>query len=253
MAIRRDEVFVLKRIPLRETSLVVTVFGREGGKFKVLAKGVRKEKNPLTARFEPFTHLSMVYYEKLKSDVHLVSEAAILNSNAPLRERLDRFTYASYMTELIEVLFGAHDPNPEAFDLLSQALRLLYDTLPNRVACAFQFKAFEIAGLVPLLNACANCGTTSLNKTFFSSRQGGVICRSCEHGAGGAIPISKGTVRTLMFFLKSGLEQAVKVELGPQTQGELERIGNRFLAFRLEHPLRSAHFLTELKPILKSS
>ena len=96
MAIKREEAFVLKRMPLRETSLFVTLFTRGSGKIQGLAKGIRREKNPLTVRFEPFTRLSVVYYEKLKSDTHLISETAILDSNAHLRGRLYLFCYFSF-------------------------------------------------------------------------------------------------------------------------------------------------------------
>ena len=250
MAIRRDEVFVLKRIPFRETSLIVTVFGREEGKIKVLVKGVRKEKNPLTAHYEPFTHLTLVYYEKLKSDIHLGSETVVINSNSFLRERLDRFSYASYMTELVDVLFGAHDPHSDVFDLLASGFRSFQNAPPNRVARIFEFKLFEKAGLLPMLTHCASCGTEGFGDAFFSTRQGGIICRKCDHGEIGAIPISKGAIQSLSFFLKSNIGQAISLRLGVHEEGELDRIGKRFLDFHLEYPLRSSRFLSEVKPLI---
>ena len=252
MTICRDEAFVLKRVPFRETSLIVTTFSREGGKLKVLVKGVRKEKNLLTARYEPFTRLALVYYEKLKSDIHLASETTIINSNSFLRERLDRFSYASYVAELIDVFFGTHDPHPDVFDLLANAFRLFRDASPNRVARAFEFKLFEKAGLLPVLTHCASCGSKALEETFFSTKQGGIICKRCDHGEVGAIPITKGTIQSLLFFLKFTLDQAVTLRLGTQTEGELDHISERFLQFRLEYPLRSCHFLSEVKPLLRT-
>lgn len=253
MAIRLDEVFVLKRVPLRETSLIVTLFGRESGKFKVLAKGVRKEKNPLSARYEPFTHLSVVYYEKLKSDIHLASEATVIHPNSFLRERLDSFSYATYVTELIDALFGIHDPHPKVFDLLGKGLELFQTASAVHLARVLEFKLFEQAGFFPVLTYCVLCGMRNLDKVFFSTKQGGALCPSCVRQEAGAIPLSAGTLQSLQFFLKADLKEAMSLDLSTQMEAEIDHIRRKFLQFRLEYPLRSLHFLAELKPLLNST
>ncbi|MBI4367829.1 MAG: DNA repair protein RecO [Candidatus Omnitrophica bacterium] len=250
MAIRREDVFVLKRFPIRETSLLVTFFARGAGKLRALAKGVRQEKRPLSARFEPFTRLSIVYYEKQRSDTHLLSETVVLESNAEIRDRLDRFGYASYMVELVDTFFGAHDPHPEVFDLLAASFRELKRIPAMDVARAFQVKLLERAGLVPALTQCVLCGQSDLPQAFFSPRQGGILCRRCDRGETGTIRVSHGTLQSLRFFLRGNMEQAAKLKLGRQTERELDRIISKFLQFRLEYPLKSPLFLAELKPIL---
>ena len=251
MAIKRDEAFVLKRLILRETSLLVTFFTREGGKIKGLAKGVRREKNSLAVRFEPFTHLSVVYYEKLKSDTHLISDTAVLNPHLALRSQLNLFSYASYLTELVDVLFGVHDPHPDVFDLLGNSFLLFEQAEPRHVVRVFEVKILEKAGFLPVLTQCALCGKRELEQAFFSPKQGGIICRNCDRAEPGTMRISNGTVKSLLFFMRAKLDQAVKLQLGVQTERELERISHRFLQYRLEHPLRSSRFLSELKPVLK--
>lgn len=251
MAIRREEAFVLKRVPLRETSLHVTLFSRGAGKIRVLVKGARTEKKPLVARFEPFTHLSVVYYEKLKSDTHLVSETAILNSNSFLRSRLDLFGYASYLAELVDALFGVHDPHPDVYGLLEAAFLLFQSAPPVHVTRVSEVKLLESAGLLPILTHCVLCGETKLDQASFSPRQGGLVCSSCDQGESGTIRISSGTIQSLLFFLRSTMEQAVKLRLGQQTEKELERTAEKFLQFRLEYPLRSPRFLSAIKPLLK--
>ncbi len=251
MAIKREEAFVLKRTPIRETSLIVTFFSRDAGKIKGLVKGARREKNPIVARFEPFTHLSVVYYEKLKSDTHLISETAVLNSNSFLRNRLDLFSYASYLTELVDALFGVHDPHPDVFELLAVAFHLFESAPAMQIARVFEVKVLEMAGLLPVLTHCVLCGETELEQAFFSSKQGGIICLKCDRGEPGTIRISNGTIQSLLFFLKSKIDQGVRLRLGQQTERELERVSERFLEFRLEYPLRSSRFLAELKPLLR--
>ena len=191
MAIKKVEAIVVKRIPLRESSLLVTLFSREMGKLKVLAKGVRKEKKPVMAIFEPFTHVSLVYYEKLKSDTHLCSEVSILESNSFLRSRLDYLSYASYLVDLVDTLFGLYDVHAEVFDLLSESFSLFKISSPIQVARIFEVKVLEQVGWRPTLDQCASCGEKELGKVFFSPQQGGILCSKCERNHPRTIPLSK--------------------------------------------------------------
>lgn len=251
MAIQKDEAFVLKRIPLRESSLLVTLFCREAGKIRAVAKGIRKDKKPLTVRFEPFTCLSIIYYEKVKSDIHLLSQVSISQTHASLRNRLDWFSYGSYVTELVDHLFNTHDPHPEVFDLLGEAFEQFPNSQAASVARAFEVKLLGLVGWLPELTRCASCGEHKLEQAYFSARQGGILCRKCDQRESRSLPISKAAIQSLLFYLNTPLREASQLKLDLQTERELERIGEQFLQFRLEYPLRSRRFLTEIRPFLK--
>ena len=253
MAIKKVEAIVLKRIPIRESSILATFFSRENGKFRGLIKGVRREKNPLGARFEPFTHLSVVYYEKIRSDTHLVSETVVLNANAYMRERLSLFGYGSYLTELVDVFFDLYDPYPDVFDLLQDSFKLLVDYPASIIFRTFEVKLFQTIGLLPILNHCVLCRKEWLDQCYFSPRQGGIICPSCDRGEPGTIKISQGTIQSLLYLLKTDIAQAVKLSLTPQSQKELAFIHHKFLQYRLEYPLKTPKFLAEIKPLLQTT
>ena len=246
-----DEAFVLKRMRFRETSLLVTLFAREAGKIKVLAKGVRKPPKAATGSFEPLTRLSVVYYEKLKSEIHLLSKADVLESNAPIRSQLGRFSYASYLAELVDALMVSTDPHPEVFDLLRDALGYFQIASPARVAHVFEVKLLDMIGWLPEFKQCASCGTQELARYYFSSKQGGVLCPNCDRTESKATPISNETVDTFLFFLASSFDQAIQLVPGLKTLRELERVMEQFLHFRLEHYLLSRRFLSEVRPVLK--
>lgn len=250
MAIKKVRAIILKRMPIRESSILATLFSRESGKLRGLVKGVRREKNPLGARFEPFTHLSVVYYEKIRSDTHLISETVVLNSNAYLRDQLHFFGYASYLVELVDVLFDLYDPYPDVFDLLQDSFKLFPDYSPSLILRAFEVKLFATVGLLPILDHCVLCRKEYLDQCFFSPRQGGIVCPQCDHGELGTIKISKGTIQSLLYFLKHDMRQVVKLNLTAQTEKELEYINQRFLQYRLEYPLKTPKFLSEIKSLL---
>lgn len=246
MAIKREEAFVLKRAPIRETSLFVTLLTHDSGKIQGLAKGIRKEKNPLTIRFEPFTRLSVVYYEKLRSDTHLISDTSILDPNTHLRSRLNRFGYASYLTELVDAFVGVHDPHPEVFELLQKSFTLFKSASPFQVARVFEIKLLESVGLLPVLDHCVQCGESRFVSAFFSPRHGGIMCQDCDRKVSGTIRISKGAILSLLFFLRNDVSRSASLRLSTQVARELEQINSRFIQYRLERPLATKRFLSEL-------
>ncbi|OGX05233.1 MAG: DNA repair protein RecO [Omnitrophica bacterium RIFCSPLOWO2_12_FULL_50_11] len=251
MAILATEAFVLKRSPFRETSLLATLFSRTAGKMKILVKGVRRDKNALAAVLEPFSHISVVYYEKVKSDVHLASSVGIVDPYSTLRRQLDRMSYASYITELVDTLFGFGDPHDEVFHLLAHAYRLLERCSPPVVARVFEVKILEQVGWLPVLTRCVLCGSDAARQVFFSPRNGGIICALCDRGEPGSVPISQGTLRSLLFFKDHEIQEAVKLRIGRLTERELERIGERFLKYHLDYALRSPRFIAEVQPMFK--
>ena len=253
MAIKKVEAVVIKRYPVRETSLIVTFFSKQNGKIRGLVKGARQEKNPLSARFEPFTRLSVVYYEKTKSDTHLISETSVLESNSFLRDRLDHFAYGSYMVELIDAFFDLYDPYPEVYDLLRASFRALTSALPTQVARIFEVKLFELLGILPALSQCAMCGRQNLDLAYFSPAQGGIICPRCDRYEADTVRVSKGTLQSIAYFLNHPVKTAIKLRLGPQIEKELERIQVKFLQYRLEYPLKTPNFLHEIESLTQKS
>ncbi|MYK99745.1 MAG: DNA repair protein RecO, partial [Gemmatimonadetes bacterium] len=53
MAIRSSEAIVLNRIPLGDTSLLVTVYARAFGKVKLVARGARRPKSRMASSLQP--------------------------------------------------------------------------------------------------------------------------------------------------------------------------------------------------------
>jgi DNA repair protein RecO (recombination protein O) len=248
MAIRKDEGFVLARIPFRETSILLTVFSQNSGKLKLLMKGVRNDKRSKLARFEPFTHVSFVYYEKIKSDLHLGTDMEILNSQSSLRSQIAFVSYASYLTELVDTLFHVHDPCRDAYELLRYSFKSLSDGAPETVVRVFELKVLAEIGWLPTLTKCVSCAEQVNQLAYFSPRQGGIICPKCEPKDVSTFPISRGARETLLYFVTSKFQDAIRLKISVSIGQELKRISEKFFRFHLDYPLRSTKFLSEVAP-----
>ncbi|MBN1688274.1 MAG: DNA repair protein RecO, partial [Candidatus Omnitrophica bacterium] len=191
MAIQKTEAIILKTQPFRSSSLIITFFSKSFGKLRGLAKGVRQERETRGALFELFTHVDIVFYEKQRSDLHLVSEASILESYPSLRTRLESIAYASYFSELVDELSEVHDPHEGVFDLLDFSFRYLASLPGRRLARLFEIKLVNEIGWLPHLTNCLLCGKSPLEEGYFSSRQGGLLCPHCYGKAPDSKPIRK--------------------------------------------------------------
>ncbi len=250
MAIQKTEAIVLKTMPFRSTSLIITFFTRSFGKLRGLAKGVRQENQTRAAAFELFTGLEIIFYEKTRSELHLVSDTAILESYEALHAGLEGIAYASYFAELVDELCEVHDPHERIFDLLDFCYRYLASVPGRRLSHLFELKLFVEIGWLPYLNACLKCEASSLESGFFSARQGALICPRCAGSVPDAKPISAETLAVMRYYTRHTLEESLKLGMTHQAEEDLDFHLQRFLTDRVTKPIKSKLFLQKIQPVL---
>ena len=246
MAIQKASAIVLKTQPFRSSSLIVTFFTKEFGKLRGLAKGVKQEREIRGADFELFNGLEIVFYEKMRSDLHLVSETAITATYEALRSRLEALTYASYFSELTDQLTEVHDPHPKIFGLLDFCFRYLASLPGPRLARLFEIKLLSEIGWLPYLDRCLNCEKTGLEKGYFSSRQGALFCEACRAVYPDAQFLAAEPLAVMRYYIKHDLEPSIKLGMAKATETALEAFMTRFFNERLIHPLKTRRFLAQV-------
>ena len=250
MAIQKTEAIVLKTMPFRSSSLIITFFTRSFGKLRGLAKGVRQENQTRAGIFELFTELEIIFYEKTRSELHLVSETAILETYAGLHRGLEEIAYASYFAELVDELCEVHDPHERIFDLLDFCYRYLASVPGQRLAHLFELKLFAEIGWLPYLNACLKCEKPHLESGFFSARQGALICSACAMSVPDAKPMGAAALAAMRYYIRHDLEECLKLGITHQAEEELDFHLQRFLTDRVTKPVKSWLFLQKIKPAL---
>ncbi|MDP3919773.1 MAG: DNA repair protein RecO [Candidatus Omnitrophota bacterium] len=250
MAIHRTEAFVLKTQPLRSSSLIVTFFTPGFGKMKGVAKGVRREKELRGALYELFTRLEIVFYEKTRSDLHLISDAAIVDSNDGLRRRFDTITYASYFCEMVDVLTVVHDRHEPVFDLLDFVFRYLRSIPGSQLTLVFKLKLLNEVGWLPYLAGCFHCRKVQFEEGFFSVSQGALLCPACGRNYTDARSISGEALGALRYYGNHQPEDCIRRRLTPSVEGELTVWLSEFLDFRLPIPLKTTQFIEAVRPVL---
>ncbi|MBU9889570.1 MAG: DNA repair protein RecO [Candidatus Omnitrophica bacterium] len=250
MSIHKTEAVILRTQPFRSSSLIVTFFTPQFGKVRGVVKGVHREGEVRQAGFEIFTHAEFIFYEKKRSDLHLISEAAILDSRDAVRNRLDTIAYGSYFCELTDELTEVHDPHPGIFGLLQSAFRFLAVIPPAWLALLFEIKLLREMGWLPYLEDCSVCGAKPLEQGYFSVQQGALICEKCRGAAHGAHPVTAPVLSAFRAYGRDAFEDALRAPHTAGTDDPIRFFISQFLNYRIGKVLRSKKFLESVSPVL---
>ncbi len=238
MAIERDDAIVLSRWRLGETSLIVRLFTENRGPVQVVAKGARKSRSRFGGRLEPTNRIHVIYYHRENRDLHLLSQADLVESFGGVRGSLLRVAYAY---AIIESLVGLKREETPAKNLFRHALEAFRSVERRReeelepVLWGFLLAALDDAGYRPELERCLRCGVSLREEDArFDPRAGGLVCAG--HGEGGGIALSAGTAGRLR-ALAAGEKNPGS--LTPRERGEGREALRRFLQ---EHGLGRSPF-----------
>jgi DNA repair protein RecO (recombination protein O) len=211
----KTEAVVLRSFRLGEADRVLHLYTLERGRIGAVAKGIRKTKSRFGARLEPLSHVEVLVHEG-RGELGTITGVELLHSHRSARENPYRLGVGLIGAEAMLKLFGEQESNPRAFDALTRFLDLL-DEIPSRsakpaldpLALSFQLKLLWLAGYLPHLSSCAECGA---GPPFagYSARSGGVVCRKC---APGSLALSAPGLGALEGLLKRPLAEAGEVGL----------------------------------------
>jgi DNA repair protein RecO (recombination protein O) len=216
----KTEAVVLRSFRLGEADRVLHLYSLERGRIGAVAKGIRKTKSRFGARLEPLSHVEILVHEG-RGELGTITGVELLRSHRAARENPYRLGVGLIGAEAMLHLFGEQESNPRAFEALTRFLDLL-DEHPGRapakpaldpLALSFQLKLLWLAGYLPHIGSCAECGA---GPPFagYSARSGGAVCRKC---APGSLALSAGGFAGLEGLLRRPLAEAGAVELSERS------------------------------------
>ena len=120
-----DEGLVLHRRAYLETSLMVDVFTREHGRFRLIAKGARRGRCPLIQVLIPFDPIRLSFTGR--GELKTLTAAESLGSMPPLEGKA--LFCGFYIAELLMRLLPAEDAHPDLFERTIALFRGLGESL----------------------------------------------------------------------------------------------------------------------------
>jgi DNA repair protein RecO (recombination protein O) len=216
----KTEAIVLRSLRFSEADRILHLYTAHRGRLGAIAKGVRKTKSRFGARLEPLSHVELLLHEGT-GELQTITGVELIQSHRAAREHPYRLNVGLIGAEAMLRLFGEPEANERAFGALSRFLDLLDDAPAaegrpalDPLVLSFQLKLLWLAGYLPHLTSCVECGSGA-ELVGFSARAGGAVCAG---HARDAIRLSPEGLAAIEGLLSTPLADAVGAPLSDRAR-----------------------------------
>jgi len=244
----RVEAIVLRHSDWGEADRLLTLYTRERGKVRAIAKGARRIRSRKAGHLEPFTRVALQLAKG--RDLLIVTQADTLDAYLPLGADLVKTGYASYAVELLDrFTYEDESENYPIYVILTEILgRIATEPDPWLAIRYYEVRLLDFLGYRPHLFKCAKCGKEIQPvDQYFSPAAGGVLCPDCGARVRGAWKISMEALKHLRHFQRSSYIEAQRARPTPEVQTELETLMQKYFTYLLERGLNSPAFIKKIK------
>jgi DNA repair protein RecO (recombination protein O) len=189
MMAHQVEAIVLRTWPIHEADQIVSLFTRDYGKIKGVAKAAARSRRRFGGAMEPMTHVRASYVEKPRQELVRLDSFDIVTS--PLSAPIDyaRAAALAFFSEVLEETLPEHDPHDAVFRLLVAVLSYTRNGCIWMPVTYFALWTTRLMGWLPELTVCGHCGTPLAGQlAYFHPQIDGVFCP--QHRRTGSLTLS---------------------------------------------------------------
>lgn len=193
-----DMAICVRHWDFSETSQTVSLFLREHGVVRGLAKGARRERGSFSGGFDLFTRGEIVAIVKPGRELATLTEWTLLETFPTIRRSAACNRAAWYYADLVGRFLHQPEPHPATWDALVTALRRLSaDRSVDASVLGFQWAILCDLGYRPRLELESVDG----DPVAFSPASGGIVS---DTGAGDRWRVRRSTVEILQVLDAGG-------------------------------------------------
>lgn len=245
-----SEAVVLRTWPVHEADLIVSLFTRDYGKVKGVAKSALRSRKRFGGALESMTLARAWFAERPRQELVRLDQLEILRS--PLSTPVDhaRMAVLSFFAEALDESLPERDVQETVFRLLVSVLEQTTAVQseivqPWMALTYFSLWMTRLMGLLPDVGHCMACGEAlEGGEISFNPFADGLFC--ALHGNGNASALSADSWQLAQRMLRSPVASFAG-EPWPRRRGQdLRRFTLQALERHLERKLRSAEALSRL-------
>jgi DNA repair protein RecO (recombination protein O) len=187
LRVQRDEAYVLRTQELGEHDVIVTLFAREHGRIRGVARAARRSRKRFGGLLEPLTHVRLIWAERTSSDLHRIESMDCVRTYASMQSDPMVQAACAILCELAEALAREGQADDRAFKLIGAVARALEGGCDVWSAVRYaEYWLLRIHGLLPDLESCSACGRSLGGRGVARvDRDGAVRCKACAESFAG--------------------------------------------------------------------
>src|SRR5919197_3151584 len=97
---KSSEAFLLRKIQYGEADYIISLFTKDFGNIKGLAKNAKKSRKRFGGRLEPFVHFNVRFHEK-PGGIKFIEDSHVIRVFSSLMEDVELFTWGSFILDNI--------------------------------------------------------------------------------------------------------------------------------------------------------
>lgn len=233
---------VLRDVPYKESSRILTVLTASEGRITVNARGAKRKGSKTAASTQFLAYSEMTLFHDRGR--YTLTEAKGLELFEGLRDDLSLLALGAYFAELLERLSDEDVVDPE---LLSLGLNALYAISsgkypPAIVKAAFELRLMCIAGYEPQLDACALCGCEDMEVPVLNLPGGVIHCSKCRMGEGTDMILTPGVLEAMRYIVRAPAKRFCAFQLEDESRALLSKVCEEYLITQLGAELSSLRY-----------
>jgi DNA repair protein RecO (recombination protein O) len=243
----KTEAIVLRLRKYKEADALVTLLTRERGKITGIAKGIYKPTSKLRGGVQPFS-INEMMLDAGRSTLHTLIQSDCVEMLLPMRQSYEAIALGAYWAELLEN-FGQEELADEELYQLAKVgflgLAVNAGVLMSRV---LEIRLIAQQGLRPDFSYCCRCGGVIGKEkvNWFSSGEGGFLCRACAENAGGATGVSPSAAGLWQGLENLSLDKLSRVTVTGSQMDELGRVLKQWILRHTGRPMKTWPMINKL-------
>lgn len=224
MIVVNTQGIVLRSARYKENDLILTIFTRKLGKISAIAKGAKRNKSSLLSSSQVFSYSNFTL--KKQGNMYRVSQSETIKNFYDIAYDIEAFSYATYITSLVDGSIYENQTNNRLFVLLAQTLYLYTQNEVDKeyITRAFELKFLDYTGFKPIVNRCVNCNTTNLKSSVFNVDEGGILCEKCKVNHVYNFKIDSTTIKLMDYIFRNDILTCSKAKVSKYLVNELTKI-----------------------------
>lgn len=241
---------VLQTIDYGESDRIVSLYTRDFGRIRGIAKGAKRSRKRFGSSLEPFTHNEIFFVDKDSHGLVRLERCAIIRAFPEIALQIKKVVYGNYCIELVDTLTPEKEKHPEIFSLLLFFIELLrQDSFREELMRLFELRLFSLLGYQPQFMQCVACAEKfGIEKAYrFSIKRGGIVCSRCQQQFHDLLPLSNGTIRIFQQAQNLELLKLGRIFFSPAEHEEGKLIFGRFLEYHIGKRPKSLEIMGQLQ------
>lgn len=234
---------IIKEQNIGEQDKLVYALTKSHGVIKAFVRGAKNIKNSKCAPSSLLSYSRLTFYKS--RDSYIIGDARILKIFSKLRGDVKKTCLAQYFCELALTICPQEQPAEKFLSLMLNSLYLISEGKRQEelVKPCFEMRMTAMAGYLPDLVMCSECGVYTAEEMYFSPRTGKIRCASCnETKLEGQIKLSEAALTALRHTVYADDEKLFSFTLGVEGLKMLNDASESYVKFRFEKDFKTLNF-----------